>query len=57
MAELTGRRPRGVGMGKKPPLWLKDGDIVEVGLEDVGSCVNRVRFVKEDDDAASKAEI
>lgn len=57
MAELTGRRPRGVGMGRKPPLWLKDGDIVEVGLEGVGSCVNTVRFVKEGYDATSKAEI
>lgn len=44
-------------MGRKPPLWLKDGDIVEVGLECVGSCVNRVRFVMEDDDAASKTKI
>ena len=44
-------------MGRKPPLWLKDGDIVEVGLEGVGSCKNRVSFVKEDDDAASKAKI
>lgn len=44
-------------MGRKPPLWLKDGDIVEVGLEGVGSCTNSVRFVKEDDDAASKEKI
>ena len=56
-AEQTGRRPQGVGMGRKPHLWLKDGDNVEVGLEGVGSCVNRVRFIKEDDDAASKAKI
>lgn len=56
-AELTCRSPQGVGMGRKPPLWLKDGDIVEVGLEAVGSCVNRVRFVKENDDVASKAKI
>lgn len=28
-----------------PPLWLKDGDVVEVGLEGVGACVNRVEFV------------
>lgn len=50
-------RPQGVGMGRKPPLWLKDGDIVEVGLEGVGSCVNSVRFVKEDGDAESKPKI
>lgn len=56
-AELTGRRPPGVGMGRKPPLWLQDGDVVEVGLEGVGSCVNRVRFLKGDDDVSSKAKI
>lgn len=44
-------------MGRKPPLWLRDGDIVEVGLEGVGSCANIVRFVKEDDGAASKTKI
>jgi len=38
--------PQGVGMGRKPQLWLKDGDIVEVGLEGVGSCVNKVEFTK-----------
>jgi len=38
--------PQGVGMGRTPPLWLKDGDIVEVGLEGVGSCINKVEFVK-----------
>lgn len=24
-------------MGRKPQLWLKDGDVVEVGLENVGT--------------------
>lgn len=38
--------PQGVGMGKKPPVWLKDGDVVEVGLEGVGTCVNKVEFTK-----------
>ncbi|CAG7916461.1 unnamed protein product [Penicillium olsonii] len=38
--------PQGVGMGRKPALWLKDGDEVEVSLEGVGSCVNRVVFDK-----------
>ncbi|KAL4875578.1 hypothetical protein BJY04DRAFT_223930 [Aspergillus karnatakaensis] len=36
--------PQGVGMGRKPALWLKDKDIVEVSLEGVGSCVNQVVF-------------
>ena len=39
-------RPQGVGMGRKPALWLKDGDEVEVSLEGVGSCINRVVFDK-----------
>ena len=34
-------------MGRNPPLWLKDGDIVEVYLENVGSCVNKVEFEKQ----------
>ena len=34
-------------MGRSPPLWLKDGDSVEVSLEGVGSCVNKVDFEKE----------
>ena len=43
---LTVRMPQCVGMGRKPQLWLKDGDVVEVSLEGVGSCVNRVEFEK-----------
>ena len=39
-------RPQGVGSGKKPPLWLKDGDIVEVGLEGVGTCANKIELIK-----------
>jgi len=33
-------------MGRKPQLWLKDGDVVEVGLENVGTCTNKVEFIK-----------
>ncbi|EGC42514.1 fumarylacetoacetate hydrolase [Histoplasma capsulatum var. duboisii H88] len=36
--------PQGVGMGRNPPLWLKHGDMVEVSLEGVGTCQNRVVF-------------
>ncbi|GAO15960.1 uncharacterized protein UV8b_02471 [Ustilaginoidea virens] len=36
--------PAGVGMGRKPPAWLQDGDVVEVGLEQIGTCVNRIAF-------------
>lgn len=38
--------PQGVGMGRKPQVWLKDGDVVEVGLEGVGVCTNKVDFTK-----------
>lgn len=39
-------RPQGVGLGRKPPLWLKDGDTVEVSLEGIGTCVNKIEYVK-----------
>ncbi|KAK7727682.1 hypothetical protein SLS57_002724 [Botryosphaeria dothidea] len=44
---LTGT-PQGVGMSRSPPLWLRDGDVVEVTLEGVGSCVNKVAFRKDE---------
>jgi hypothetical protein len=35
-------------MGRKPQVWLKDGDVVEVGLENVGTWyVAKLRFPKE----------
>jgi len=37
--------PSGVAMGRNPPNWLKDGDLVEVALEGVGTCANKVQFV------------
>ncbi len=36
--------PHGVGMGRRPPLWLKDGDVVECEVEGVGLLRNTVRF-------------
>ncbi|KAH8884440.1 hypothetical protein GQ53DRAFT_752044 [Thozetella sp. PMI_491] len=36
--------PSGVGMGRKPQLWLKNGDEVEVELEGVGIVKNKVEF-------------
>ncbi len=35
--------PPGVGLGMKPPVYLKDGDIVELGIEGLGS--QRQQFV------------
>ena len=34
--------PPGVGMGRKPPVWLKSGDVVEVEIEGLGVLRNRV---------------
>ncbi len=39
---LTGT-PAGVGAGRRPPVYLKDGDLVEVRIERVGAIRNRVR--------------
>jgi 2-keto-4-pentenoate hydratase/2-oxohepta-3-ene-1,7-dioic acid hydratase in catechol pathway len=33
-------------VGRNPKLWLRDGDVVEVALEGVGSCTNKVEFAR-----------
>jgi 2-keto-4-pentenoate hydratase/2-oxohepta-3-ene-1,7-dioic acid hydratase in catechol pathway len=38
---LTGT-PEGVGFSRKPPLWLKPGDVVEVMSPDIGTLRNPV---------------
>jgi acylpyruvate hydrolase len=35
--------PAGVGFGKKPPVYMKDGDVVEVEIEGIGVLRNPVR--------------
>lgn len=35
--------PSGVGMARKPPLWMRDGDTVEVEIEQIGVLSNPVR--------------
>jgi len=40
---LTGT-PSGVGMARTPPVWLCDGDTVEVEVGSVGTLKNTVRF-------------
>jgi 2-keto-4-pentenoate hydratase/2-oxohepta-3-ene-1,7-dioic acid hydratase in catechol pathway len=35
--------PAGVGLFRDPPLFLKDGDIVEVEIEGIGKIANKVR--------------
>jgi 2-keto-4-pentenoate hydratase/2-oxohepta-3-ene-1,7-dioic acid hydratase in catechol pathway len=34
--------PGGVGAGRKPPLWMKPGDTVEVEISSVGTLRNAV---------------
>ena len=38
---ITGT-PHGVGMARKPPLWLKSGDSVTIEIEKIGALVNPV---------------
>lgn len=38
---LTGT-PSGVGDARKPPVYLKDGDVVEITIEGVGTLTNKV---------------
>jgi 2-keto-4-pentenoate hydratase/2-oxohepta-3-ene-1,7-dioic acid hydratase in catechol pathway len=40
---LTGT-PSGVGMARKPPVWLKPGDKVEVEVEKIGVLENPVEL-------------
>ncbi len=35
--------PAGVGFGRKPPLFMKDGDVCEVEIEGIGKLVNPIR--------------
>jgi hypothetical protein len=37
--------PGGVGAFREPPLFLADGDVVEVAIDGVGSLTNRCRVV------------
>lgn len=48
---LTGT-PDGVGFTRKPPLFLKEGDIIKVDIEKIGTLINKVvreENVTEDD--------
>lgn len=35
--------PAGIGLARKPPLFMKDGDVVEVEIERVGLLVNPIK--------------
>jgi 2,4-didehydro-3-deoxy-L-rhamnonate hydrolase len=44
---ITTGTPAGVGLGQKPePFYLKDGDVVELGIEGLGSSKQRVKAYK-----------
>ena len=34
--------PAGVGIGRRPPVWLKGGDVVEVEIDNLGVLRNPV---------------
>lgn len=42
---ITTGTPSGVGLGLNPQIWLKNGDVVEAGIEGIGSIRNTVRAV------------
>ena len=44
---LTGT-PSGVGSARKPPRFLKEGDVVEVEIEGVGRVRNRITHPRHD---------
>lgn len=35
--------PAGVGQSRTPPVWMKDGDTIEVEIEGIGTLVNPIR--------------
>jgi 2-keto-4-pentenoate hydratase/2-oxohepta-3-ene-1,7-dioic acid hydratase in catechol pathway len=35
--------PEGVGLGQKPPFYLKEGDVIELGIEGLGSARQEVK--------------
>ncbi|KAJ7079957.1 hypothetical protein B0H15DRAFT_997648 [Mycena belliarum] len=37
--------PSGVNLGKADPQWLTNGDVVEVGTENIGTCTNTITYV------------
>ncbi len=34
--------PGGVGAARKPPVWLRDGDTIEVSISGIGTLINKV---------------
>ena len=40
--------PAGVGLGMKPPVYLKDGDVVELGIDGLGTSKQHLVAYKKD---------
>jgi len=38
--------PAGVGFARKPPVWMKDGDVCEIEIEGIGTLVNPIKDEK-----------
>jgi len=38
--------PPGVGMGKKPQVWLKEGDVIALGIDGLGEQRQNVKRYK-----------
>jgi 2-keto-4-pentenoate hydratase/2-oxohepta-3-ene-1,7-dioic acid hydratase in catechol pathway len=34
--------PQGVGHARRPPVWMKPGDLIEVEIENIGVCANSI---------------
>jgi 2-keto-4-pentenoate hydratase/2-oxohepta-3-ene-1,7-dioic acid hydratase in catechol pathway len=34
--------PAGVGLGMKPPLYLKPGDVIELGIDGLGTSTQKL---------------
>ncbi len=48
---LTGT-PAGVGFTRNPPLFLQDGDVISIEIEEIGTLTNKV--IKEDSEKGSR---
>ena len=42
---ITTGTPSGVGLGLDPQIWLKDGDVMEAGIDGIGTITNTIRAV------------
>lgn len=53
---LTFRKPAGVGLGLKPPVYLKPGDEIAVSVTGLGTLTNRIADSKSSNPIAQKME-